>query len=112
MEMPARLPTLGATVSPLDRTGLMFINRRHNPHTCPLYPHRMSPLNKCHACGATTYAQVIERDAEGVMRPTGVHRCVGCKQLFTSIETWRNGPPTSGQQHSQAATQSGSVHPG
>jgi hypothetical protein len=72
-------------------------------HKRLLYSYCMSPLNKCHACGATTYAQVIERDAEGVMRPTGVHRCVGCKQLFTSTEIWRSGQPASGQQPSPVA---------
>ena len=71
----------------------------------------MSPLNKCHACGATAYAQVIKRDAEGVMRPTGVHQCVGCKQLFTNIEAWRSGLPAPAQQQSSVPTQLGSVHP-
>jgi hypothetical protein len=71
----------------------------------------MNPLNKCHACGATTYAEIIKRDAEGVMRRSGVHQCTGCKLQFTSIETWRNGAPASEQQASQEAFHSGSVHP-
>jgi hypothetical protein len=25
------------------------INSRNKGHMCPLYPHRISPLNKCHA---------------------------------------------------------------
>ena len=57
----------------------------------------MNPANKCHACGATAYAQVIERDAAGVMRPNGMHRCAGCKLLFTSIHEWRTGQPEPAQ---------------
>lgn len=52
----------------------------------------MSPVNKCHACGATTYQQVIQRDAAGAMRPSGVYQCSGCKLLFSSVGEWRHGP--------------------
>jgi len=48
-------------------------------------------MNKCHQCNAKAYKPVIERDAEGAMRPSGVYQCVGCKVLFTSIQEWRTG---------------------
>jgi hypothetical protein len=72
----------------------------------------MSPVNKCHKCGATTYAQVIERDASDAMRPTGMHRCAGCKLLFTSIHEWRTGQPEPMQPPSTGAGPSVTVAPG
>ena len=47
------------------------------------------PLNACHQCGATAYKDVIERDAQGVMRATGRYQCVQCKFTFTDVREWR-----------------------
>jgi hypothetical protein len=52
----------------------------------------MTPVNKCHRCGATSYKPVIKRDEAGTMKPSGEFQCVGCKLLFTDIDTWKNGP--------------------
>jgi hypothetical protein len=71
----------------------------------------MSPVNKCHACGATAYKQVIQRDAAGAMSPSGVYQCSGCRMLFSSIGEWRNGPVQQ-QLAKDAALASGTVAPG
>jgi hypothetical protein len=47
--------------------------------------------HRCYQCGATSYRQVIERDAAGAMRPTGRHRCTGCEVEFTTTREWRDG---------------------
>jgi hypothetical protein len=39
-----------------------------------------------------TYKQVIQRDAAGVMSPSGVYQCTGCHLLFRKISEWRHGP--------------------
>jgi hypothetical protein len=50
----------------------------------------MTKTNKCHRCGATSYKPVIKRDVDGAMSPSGEYQCVGCKLVFTDINTWRN----------------------
>jgi len=61
----------------------------------------MTPINKCHRCGATSYKPVIKRDGTGTMKPSGEYQCVGCKFLFTDIEVWKHGPgPTPSPQSS------------
>ncbi|RFO96372.1 hypothetical protein DIC66_13775 [Rhodoferax lacus] len=50
----------------------------------------MTTINKCHRCGATSYKPVIKRDESGTMKPSGENQCVGCKLIFTDIDTWRN----------------------
>jgi len=52
----------------------------------------MTKINKCHRCGATSYKPVIKRDESGTMKPSGEYQCVGCKLVFTDIDTWRNAP--------------------
>lgn len=56
------------------------------------YPCAMSPVNKCYACGAASYLQVIQRDAAGAMSPSGAYQCSGCRILFSSIGEWRHRP--------------------
>ena len=51
----------------------------------------MSPVNRCHQCGATSYKPVIKRDETGTMRPSGEYKCVGCQLTFTDIEAWKLG---------------------
>ena len=50
----------------------------------------MTPSNKCHRCGATSYKPVIKRDENGTMTPSGEYQCVGCKLVFTDIDAWRH----------------------
>jgi hypothetical protein len=52
----------------------------------------MTTINNCHRCGATSYKPVIKRDDSGTMKPSGEYQCVGCKLVFTEIDTWRNAP--------------------
>lgn len=54
----------------------------------------MTPVNKCHHCGATSYKPVIKRDEAGTMKPSGQYQCVGCKLTFTDIDTWKHGSTT------------------
>ena len=70
-----------------------------------VYHAQVSPINKCHACGAATYSKVIQRNASGFMTPSGVYRCAGCKLLFTSIAEWRMGQPATDQAPDQQAIQ-------
>jgi hypothetical protein len=49
------------------------------------------PANSCRRCGATSYGQVITRDAEGVMRHSGLFRCSGCSAVFADPKAWREG---------------------
>jgi hypothetical protein len=48
-------------------------------------------LHRCHRCGATSYRPVIERDAQGAMRPNGRYRCTGCELVFATLREWREG---------------------
>lgn len=49
------------------------------------------PLNACRTCGATNYRRVIERDANGALRPTGLYHCSGCSVVFANPAAWRDG---------------------
>jgi len=62
----------------------------------------MTPINKCHQCGATSYKPVIKRDESGTMKPTEEHQCVGCKLIFKEIDEWRIGPAQQRDQPAQA----------
>ena len=42
-------------------------------------------MNKCHQCGAKSYKSVIERDDQGVLRPSGAFKCTGCSLIFTDV---------------------------
>jgi hypothetical protein len=53
----------------------------------------MSPRNCCRICGATNYRHVVERDATGVMRRTGLYRCSGCSAVFADPRLWRGEQP-------------------
>ena len=45
----------------------------------------------CRMCGATSYRPVIDRDADGALRPTGLFHCSGCSVVFTDPKAWRDG---------------------
>jgi hypothetical protein len=59
----------------------------------------MKPVNKCHRCGATSYKPVIKRDESGTMTHSGELQCVGCKLVFTDIDSWRFGPAAESEQN-------------
>jgi len=42
-------------------------------------------------CGATSYRRVIDRDTDGVLRPTGLFHCSGCSVVFADPKAWRDG---------------------
>ncbi|MDH4449309.1 MAG: hypothetical protein QE265_01795 [Rhodoferax sp.] len=44
---------------------------------------------KCCECGATSYQPVVQRAADGVLRPTGAYKCTGCRTVFPSLQAWR-----------------------
>lgn len=52
-------------------------------------------------CGASSYRPVLDRDAAGAMRSTGLYRCSGCSVVFADPRAWREGgaddaaPPVS-----------------
>ncbi len=48
------------------------------------------PVNSCGRCGATSYRLVIERQSDGVMRPSGRSRYGGCKREFSTLGEWRD----------------------
>lgn len=50
----------------------------------------MAVPNACRMCGATSYGRVIERDAKGAMRATGLYRCSGCSVVFADPLQWRS----------------------
>lgn len=47
------------------------------------------PPNACRDCGATSYRTIIERDSQGLMKPSGRYACTGCKREFSQIDEWR-----------------------
>jgi hypothetical protein len=66
---------------------------------------RMTPMNACRHCGATSYRPVIARDDAGVMRPTGRHQCCGCRLVFDDLRDWRRAPaPAQAQAQPPAYT--------
>lgn len=42
-------------------------------------------------CGASSYRPVLDRDAGGAMRATGLYRCSGCSVVFADPRAWREG---------------------
>jgi hypothetical protein len=62
------------------------------------------PLNACRLCGSRSYARVIERACDGVLRPTGAYRCAGCRLAFTDPRDWRKAG-ASAPGHAAAASQ-------
>lgn len=50
-----------------------------------------APQNRCGLCGASSYRQVVERDAHGVMRHGDRIVCSGCANEFDDMEAWRRG---------------------
>lgn len=59
-------------------------------------------MNKCHQCGSPSYKNVIKRDQDGVMRPSGQYQCTGCNLVFARLSEWRNGEvPHKGNDHAQ-----------
>jgi hypothetical protein len=42
-------------------------------------------------CGASSYRPVLDRDATGAMRATGLYRCSGCSVVFADPRAWREG---------------------
>jgi hypothetical protein len=57
--------------------------------------HSSTAMHRCHRCNATSYRQVIERDTQGAMRPSGRYRCTGCEIVFSTTREWRDGPSGS-----------------
>jgi len=58
-----------------------------------------APHNRCRLCGAASYRRVIERDAGGRLRPTGLYCCSGCSVVFGDPKSWGraagdNAPPS------------------
>jgi hypothetical protein len=49
------------------------------------------PQNACRTCGATNYRRVVERDAQGKLRSTGLYQCSGCSVVFADPKAWRDG---------------------
>ena len=49
------------------------------------------PPNACRTCGATNYRRVVERDAHGHLRATGLYQCSGCSVVFANPKAWRDG---------------------
>jgi len=45
-------------------------------------------IYKCRECGATSYQQVVDRAADGALKPTGQYRCTGCRNIFANIRAW------------------------
>ncbi len=43
---------------------------------------------KCRECGATSYQPVIERAANGALKPTGQYKCTGCRNVFANLRAW------------------------
>ncbi len=43
---------------------------------------------KCRECGATSYQPVIDRAANGALKPTGEYKCTGCRNVFASLRAW------------------------
>ncbi len=52
---------------------------------------RPSSHQFCRACGASSYRAVIQRDAQGAMRPSGLYRCSGCSLTFSNPRQWQVG---------------------
>ena len=50
----------------------------------------MPPKYSCRSCATTSYRQVIARDSDGVMRPSGMYACTGCKAVFADLKEWRS----------------------
>ncbi len=60
----------------------------------------------CRNCGATSYRPVIDRDASGAIRPTGMFHCSGCSVVFKDTVEWRCPSPEL-----RSGTPSGKLRP-
>jgi hypothetical protein len=110
-KMNARWPTNVRTQDKARKCETIGSRRRHfgfDPagpwlsETTYMADHRATTRHRCHACGATSYKSVIDRDEQGAMRPTGRYRCTGCEVVFSSPQAWRDGDAAS-QSPEQAA---------
>lgn len=54
---------------------------------------------KCRECGATCYQQVIDRDHNGALLPTGKYRCTGCRNVFDNLKSWWTPRATAAETH-------------
>ena len=45
-------------------------------------------IYKCRECGATSYQPVVDRAANGALKPTGAYKCTGCRNVFASLRAW------------------------
>ena len=66
---------------------------------------------RCRQCGATSYARLTHRAADGAMVYSGQYRCSGCSLIFTDLAEWRapadadaqRPPPVEGGDRNDAA---------
>jgi hypothetical protein len=56
----------------------------------------MPPRYSCRHCQATSYREVIQRDALGKMQRNGLYRCSGCSVVFADPNAWRQVNEHSG----------------
>ena len=61
-------------------------------------------LNRCRACGATSYHRVIQRDAHGRMSASCLYKCSGCELVFETPTQWRGTPGLDFTRVGSAAT--------
>jgi DNA-directed RNA polymerase subunit RPC12/RpoP len=55
-------------------------------------------IYKCRECGATGYQPVIDRAANGSLKPTGEYKCTGCRNVFASLRAlWEPRRPADFQ---------------
>ena len=78
--------------SPKAAAGLVFtgiytktlVKFRANAYSRALMP-TFKTMYKCRECGATGYQPVIDRAADGALKPTGEYKCTGCRNVFASL---------------------------
>jgi ribosomal protein L37AE/L43A len=61
----------------------------------------MSLRYSCRHCNSTSYKRVIQRDAQGEMRPSELYSCSGCSVVFANPEAWRQVTPPVAEQRLQ-----------
>lgn len=54
---------------------------------------RISPMNRCGHCGATSYRRAVARDLQGAMRYAERLVCTGCTHEYSDVQAWRDGLP-------------------
>ena len=81
---------------------LKYCHLATHPQTGEKHNKAMTPVNRCHRCGATSYKPVIKRDDSGIMKPSGEYQCVGCKFLFTDIDVWKHGGVANPGSHDES----------